>query len=109
MVAADGVAGLREFLVAFGSLGLPLDALGPAEHAGLVTIAGDRVALRHPLLRPVAYHTLSPPEQREVHAALADALARPGENERRTWHRAAATLGFDEEVARGARRSRARR
>ena len=48
----------------------------------------------------MAYHALSPPEQREVHAALADALARPGENERRTWHRAAATLGFDEEVAR---------
>ena len=60
--------------------------VGPREHAGLVMIVGDRVALRHPLLRPVAYQTVGPPEQREVHAALADALARPSENERRTWH-----------------------
>ena len=66
---------------------------------GLVTIDGDRVALRHPLLRSVAYHSLSAPARRDVHAALAAALARPGDIERRTWHRAAASLGPDEAVA----------
>src|SRR5262249_43628477 len=66
---------------------------------GLVTIDADRVGLRHPLLRSVAYHALPPPERRQVHGALAAALDQPGQVERRTWHRAAAALGADEDVA----------
>ncbi len=73
-VVAAGDAGLRETLAAFATLGLEADALAPAEHTGLVTVDGDRVALRHPLLRSVAYHSLSAPARRDVHAALAAAL-----------------------------------
>ena len=100
VVAADGAAGLAEILRAFDTLDLPRDALQPAEREGLVTIDADRVALRHPLLRSVAYHALPPPERRQVHGALAGALDRPSQVERRTWHRAAAALGADESVAR---------
>ena len=70
------------------SLGLEFDALQAAEDEGLVSIERGRVVLRHPLLRSVAYHALSPHEQREVHAALATALERPSDVERRAWHRA---------------------
>jgi DNA-binding CsgD family transcriptional regulator len=100
LVAADGVASLRELLAAFGDLELGADALAPAEDAGLVTIDGDVVELRHPLLRSVAYHALSATERRRVHGALARAIDDPRSLERRTWHRAAAAVGPDEEVAR---------
>jgi DNA-binding CsgD family transcriptional regulator len=100
VVAADGVAGLREILTACDTLGLSRDALQPAEDAGLVVVDADRVLVRHPLFRSVAYHALSPPQRRAVHRALATALDRSSEAERRTWHRAAAVVGPDEEVAR---------
>lgn len=99
VVAADGGADLGELLAAFADLGLEADSLQPAEHGGLVSIAGRGVQLRHPLLRSVAYHDLSAPERRRVHAALAAALHRPADVERRTWHRAAAAFGPDEDVA----------
>jgi DNA-binding CsgD family transcriptional regulator len=99
VVAADGAAGLGEVLRALATLGLDAGALGPAEDEGLVTIEADRIDLRHPLLRPAAYHALPAPARRQVHAALAAALGRPGEVERRTWHRAAAAVGPDEDVA----------
>jgi hypothetical protein len=100
VVAADGAAGLGDILRAFATLDLTPGSLQPAGREGLVLLDGDRVTLRHPLLRSAAYHALAPPDRRRVHAALADALDRPGEVERRTWHRAAATVGPDEEVAR---------
>ncbi|MGH9212594.1 MAG: ATP-binding protein [Acidimicrobiales bacterium] len=99
VVAADGVAALGEVLRAFATLGLPADALQPAEHEGLVTVDGNHIGLRHPLLRSVAYHALAAPQRRRVHAALAAALDGPADVERRTWHRAAAALGPDEAVA----------
>ena len=82
VVAADGVAGLREFLVAFGSLGLPLDALGPAEHAGP---RDDRGRPRR-VAPPAAPAGRVPrarvrPSSARVHAALAG-RARAAERER---------------------------
>jgi DNA-binding CsgD family transcriptional regulator len=100
VVAADDVAVLHEILAAFTILDLGADSLGPAEREHLVTIEADTVSLRHPLLRSVAYHALSPPERREIHAALAEVIDERVALERRTWHRAAAALGPDEDVAR---------
>jgi DNA-binding CsgD family transcriptional regulator/tetratricopeptide (TPR) repeat protein len=99
VVAADGAAGPAEVLRAFASLGLEPDALQPAEQEGLVAVEADRIDLRHPLLRSAVYHALSAPERRRIHAALAAVLERPSELERRTWHRAAAALGPDDDVA----------
>jgi DNA-binding CsgD family transcriptional regulator len=99
VVAAEGVLGYDRLLAAFRTLGLEEDALLPAERAGMITIVGDRVQLQHPLLRSVAYHSLSGPDRRRVHAALADVFARPTDLERSVWHRAAATVEPDEDVA----------
>ena len=99
VVAADGAADSGEVLAALGLLDLAADALDPAERAGLLTVVGDVVELRHPLLRSVAYHALAPPDRRRIHEAVAGVLDRPGQRERRTWHQAAAALGPDDAVA----------
>jgi DNA-binding CsgD family transcriptional regulator/tetratricopeptide (TPR) repeat protein len=99
VVAADGAADSGEVLAALELLDLPGDALEPAERAGLLTVVGDVVDLRHPLLRSVAYHDLAPPDRRRIHEALAGVLVRPDQRERRTWHQAAAALGPDDAVA----------
>jgi DNA-binding CsgD family transcriptional regulator len=100
VVAAEGALGYDRLVSAFRVLGLAEDVLIPAERAGMVTIVSDRVQLQHPLLRSVGYHSLSGPDRRRVHAALAQVFARPTDLERSVWHRAAATIEVDEDVAR---------
>ena len=73
-----------------------LAALAPAEAAGLVALALDRLVFCHPLARAAAYRCAAPDERRAVHAALAHVEPDP---DRRAWHRAAATLGPNAEVA----------
>jgi DNA-binding CsgD family transcriptional regulator len=92
-------------------LGVPTEAAGPAEAAGLVTL-GARVTFRHPLLRSAIYGAASDEDRRSVHRALANASDPETDPDRRAWHRAHATLAPDEEVAgeleRSADRARAR-
>src|SRR5947207_676099 len=88
-------------------LGLGPEAAAPAEAAGLVEF-GVRVRFRHPLVRSAAYRAASPPERREVHRALADAIDGDAYPDRRAWHRAHATAGLDETVAAELERSAAR-
>ncbi len=99
VAGAEGVLG--PLAAALGSLGGSLEDLAPAEDAGLVSLDADAVRFAHPLLRSVAYHARPASERRAAHAALAAALARPADAERRAWHLAAAALGPDE-VAAGA-------
>ncbi|SHN43357.1 helix-turn-helix transcriptional regulator [Cryptosporangium aurantiacum] len=68
----------------------------PAEDAGLVTIAGDQVRFRHPLLRTTCYAEASEGERAQVHRDLA---AQADDAYQRVWHLAAATPGPDESVA----------
>lgn len=73
------------------------DALAPALAARLVTVEGDELRFRHPLVRSALRQSASLPERHAAHAALAAVLgARP---ERRVWHRAASVVGSDEAVA----------
>ena len=81
---------------AMDHLGIPREALGPAEDAGLVHYEAGRIDLRHPLLRAAVYHGATPPERRAAHEALA--VVAP-DSRRRAWHMAIAAVAPDENVA----------
>jgi DNA-binding CsgD family transcriptional regulator len=92
-------------------LGIPAEAIGPAEADGVVEL-GSRVVFRHPLLRSAIYRAAPVDERRSVHRALAAATDADADPDRRAWHRANATIEPDEDVAgeleRSARRAQSR-
>jgi DNA-binding CsgD family transcriptional regulator len=100
VAAADERAPASELLAAASLLGgaeVPLDALAPAEVAGLAGIVGGSVVFRHPLVRSAVYQSPGAAGRRRAHAALAAVLT--DEPDRRLWHVAASTAGPDESVA----------
>ncbi len=94
LAAVDDGGVLAEVLAAAGET---LEVFEPAVAARLIEIDGRRVRFRHPLMRSAIHQSAGPARRQAAHAALAEALA--GQPERRVWHRAAAVLGTDEEVA----------
>ncbi|WP_460345052.1 ATP-binding protein [Actinoallomurus acanthiterrae] len=86
-----------ETIMAAAGAGSDLEMWEPAENAGLITIAGGRVAFRHPLVRAGSYHGAPAHLRQQVHADLANALDH--DPARRAWHLAAARIGPDESVA----------
>jgi DNA-binding CsgD family transcriptional regulator len=98
--AAYGDDALPEVLAAASALTgteVTADALQPAIAAGLVEFGETGLRFRHPLMRSAIYQASSLARRRAAHTALAGALAhRP---DQRAWHRAAAVLGPDEQVA----------
>ncbi|MFD1935623.1 AAA family ATPase [Nonomuraea mangrovi] len=99
LAAADGAAELGVVLRAGETLGASPADLGPAEEARLVVTAGDEIRFRHPLIRAVAYQDAPHHQRIAAHRALAESLPVAADADRRTWHRAAAATGPDEEVA----------
>jgi DNA-binding CsgD family transcriptional regulator len=95
VAAAAGGGRLSTLGLAASSLGLSVDALAPAESAGLVTIESGALEFRHPLVRSALYGDADAQERRAIHAALAGALP-DREVDRRAWHLAAAALGPDD-------------
>ncbi len=83
---------------AAATLGISADAATPAETEGLLQL-GQRVTFRHPLLRLAIYEAASAAERQRAHQALATAIDPRVDPNRRAWHRAAASLVPDEEVA----------
>ena len=77
---------------------LGIERQAASETDGLLAI-GARVTFRHPLVRSAVYRAAAPENRQAVHRALADATDPEVDPDRRAWHLAQATLGFDEDVA----------
>lgn len=100
LVAAAADAGELATILAAGQvLGLGAEALGPAEQAGLVQVAGSELQFRHPLVRSAVYDAAIFTARQAAHRALIGVLQGDQHADRRAWHLAAATLGSDEKVA----------
>lgn len=76
---------------------VPIEAIGPAEEAGIIRVAPDgRLRFGHPLLAAAVKDSASAARRREVHRQLAGLASDPEEH---AWHLAAAATGPDEAVA----------
>lgn len=101
MIAAenDGTS-LHEILRAAaviqgGKVGL--DLLTPAVGARLIEIDGLDLRFRHPLVRSAIHQAADPVARHRIHATLAAVIE--DQLDRQLWHRAAASIGPDEELA----------
>jgi DNA-binding CsgD family transcriptional regulator len=98
VTAADATGRVATVREAAATLGVDASAWQDAERSNLLTVTGDVVAVRHPLVRSAVYQAATSYEQRQVHRALAQAVG-ADDPDRATWHRAAAADGPDAEVA----------
>ena len=97
--ALDGRASLGELTKSASTVaGRPLGVsdLGAAVAAELVSIAEGQVRFRHPLVRSAVRQAAAPAQVLETYAALAEVVT---DSERRIWHRAMATVAYDDDVA----------
>jgi DNA-binding CsgD family transcriptional regulator len=101
VAALDEGADLPEILATASAVeGRPatIEDIAPAEAAALVSVSGQALRFRHPLVRAAIHQSAAISERQAVHGALAQAHA---ENpDRSVWHRAAALTRPDEQVAR---------
>ena len=112
VAAADDTGEVATVLRAAAQLGAAAEALDDAERAGLVNVGGDRLELRHPLVRSAVYQAAPLSKRQAAHGALASVLDGEAEADRRAWHRAAASVEPDpsvgEELEQAALRARQR-
>jgi DNA-binding CsgD family transcriptional regulator len=98
VAAADATGRVATIRQAAATLDVDETAWQDAERSNLLSIAGDVVTVRHPLVRSAVYQAATSFEQRQVHRALAEAVG-ADDPDRATWHRAAAADGPDPDVA----------
>ncbi|MFV8161815.1 helix-turn-helix transcriptional regulator [Mycobacterium sp. 134] len=98
LAAADPLGDPMLFASAASYLGIAMDALAPAEAAGVIEF-GSRMRFHHPLVRSAAYRAAEASDRREVHRALAIATDPDVDPDRRAWHAANAAAGPDDAVA----------
>jgi DNA-binding CsgD family transcriptional regulator len=100
LVAAEGTGARATVERAGAELRLNIRELSAAESAGLVRVDAEHVVFRHPLVRSAVYRGAAFTERERAHRVLAIAAAAEGRIDRAAWHRAAATVGTDDDVAR---------
>ena len=98
LAAADDSGDLTAVLDAAARLDIAAGALDEAERAGLIRVRGMRLEFRHPLVRSAVYHGAPLSQRLAAHRALADVLVGAVTAERRSWHRAAASVEPDPAV-----------
>lgn len=98
LAAAEPVGDSALFLRAAALLGIAVDALAPAESAGVIEF-GPRMRFHHPLMRAAAYRAADLTDRRAIHAALASATDVESDPDRRAWHAANAVASTDDSVA----------
>ncbi len=79
-------------------LELDIHTIDEAVKADLLVV-GERVDFRHPLIRSAVYSSAAPELRRASHSALASVAESDGDPDRAAWHRAAAIIAPDENVA----------
>src|SRR5262249_48882131 len=99
VAALDAEGALAEMLGAVALIvGADADAaLEAAVATRLVEVEGARLRFRPPLVRSAIHQAAGLAERRAAHAAWATVLK--GQPDRQVWHRPAASLGPDEQVA----------
>jgi DNA-binding CsgD family transcriptional regulator len=101
LVAALDDGGDQERIVDAASMleeqGSGLAELAEAQAAGAVTVDGDGLRFRHPLVRSAVYQRSLAPERRAVHKALARVYR--GDPDRGLWHLAASLADPDNRVS----------
>jgi len=97
VAAADSTSATTVY-AACAVLGLTEPRLSEAEDAGLLTVHGDAVAFRHPLVRSAVYGAADPEIRRAVHRALAEVVP-PAEADRLAWHLSRSAVPPDEATA----------
>ena len=100
VAALDEVASVHEILTAaslVGNVPITADDIAPAEMARLVSVSGEALRFRHPLVRAAIYHDAPTSVRQAAHRGLAQTHA--ADPDRRVWHQAAALTGPDEQAA----------
>ncbi|MEU8284964.1 AAA family ATPase [Micromonospora sp. NPDC048905] len=93
----DGTPGT--LIRAAGAAGTEVEALAPAEVAGLVRVEPQGVTFPQPLVRTMIVASAPLAERRAAHRLLAGVLSDDGQRLRRAMHLAAATAGTDPALA----------
>ena len=100
VASADDSMRLPVIRATLTALGANADmAMEEAEKSGLVRVEGSQLELRHPLVRSAIYQAATSRLRRQIHSALAEALA-GSDPDRRAWHLAEAVDEPDEAVVR---------
>jgi DNA-binding CsgD family transcriptional regulator len=99
LLAAADVTGERGRLWrAAARAGIDADTVA-ADAACALEYSGNWVRFRHPLVRSAVYHGATDPERRCAHAALSETASSEADLDQCAWHRAAAAITPDEELA----------